>query len=109
MDSVYHRRSSCAETGQGNTTNEYCRKCIRHGVVDKSNVLESLWIVESPCVVCAMADGGFWGWVEGKYGEEEYRVPDNGVLPGHCGPDIIPDIRSLFRFLLPSDDEIEYS
>jgi hypothetical protein len=85
MDSVYHRRSSCAETGQGNTTNEYCRKCIHHGVVDKSNVLESRWIVESPCVVCAMANGGFWGWVEGHYGEEEYRLPDNGVLPGHCG------------------------
>lgn len=54
-----------------------CKKCIHHG---KSTIFKII----KPCTICAMDNGGKWGWDDNELGEE-HLIDENGTLPGHCG------------------------
>lgn len=61
----------------GINTTYPCKKCIYHG---KSNMFK----IFKPCTICAMDNGGKWGWDDNDLGEE-HLIDENGALPGHCG------------------------
>tara|TARA_Y100001958_G_C21248511_1_gene581345 strand:+ start:438 stop:2075 length:1638 start_codon:yes stop_codon:yes gene_type:complete len=54
-----------------------CKKCIYHG---ESTLFKTI----KPCTICAMDNGGKWGWDDNVLGEENL-IDENGALPGHCG------------------------
>ena len=62
-----------------------CMKCIQYGVVNSEEMR-----VE-PCTICAMANGGAWGWEDGHYGDPKYSFKTNGCPPGR---DSITDVLS---------------
>jgi hypothetical protein len=55
-----------------------CRKCRYYGDIGDFGYTR-------PCTICAMENGGKWGWEEGHFGEKEFLQEENGSLPGHCG------------------------
>lgn len=55
-----------------------CRKCRYYGDINET-------MYTRPCTICAMDNGGKWGWEEGHFGEKEFLQEENGSLPGHCG------------------------
>jgi len=75
----------------------YCKNCVEYGdilKVEEDNYPhppENNSIRKVPCVICAMANGGAWGWKEGHKGEKEYLLKCNGALTGNSG---IEDILS---------------
>ena len=75
----------------------YCKNCVEFGdilKVEENNYPhppENNSIRKVPCVICAMANGGAWGWKEGHKGEKEHLLKCNGALTGNCG---IEDILS---------------
>ena len=56
-----------------------CMKCIQYGLVSEEEMR-----VE-PCTICAMANGGAWGWRDGHYGDPRYSHKTNGYPPGRDG------------------------
>jgi hypothetical protein len=75
----------------------YCKNCVEFGDIIKveednyPHPPENNSIRRVPCVVCAMANGGAWGWKEGHKGEKEHLLKSNGQVPGNSG---IEDILS---------------
>ena len=73
----------------------YCKNCVVYGDIIKveednyPHPPEKNSIRRVPCVVCAMANGGAWGWKEGHKGEKEYLLKSNGMIPGNSGIDDI--------------------
>ena len=57
----------------------YCKNCVVYGDIIKveednyPHPPEKNSIRRVPCVVCAMANGGAWGWKEGHKGEKDAR------------------------------------
>ena len=64
-----------------------CQKCIVYGLVN--NEEQRL----DPCTICAMTNGGAWGWEGGHYGDPKYSFKTNGCPPGR---DSITDV---YRYL----------
>ena len=56
-----------------------CERCIQYGVVntDECRVV--------PCTICAMANGGAWGWEKEHYGDPNFSTKINGLPPGKSG------------------------
>ena len=54
-----------------------CKNRIYHG---ESTLFKTI----KPCTICAMDNGGKWGWDDNVLGEE-HLIDENGALPGHCG------------------------
>ncbi|MBG02258.1 MAG: hypothetical protein CL470_08315 [Acidimicrobiaceae bacterium] len=71
----------------------YCERCIESGYLfhpsdDEENDLDSpqsKCIRVIPCVICAMANGGAWGWKKGHKGDINYVLKSNGNDPGKSG------------------------
>jgi hypothetical protein len=96
MNTEYPTLFQCPETGEDlPEPGLFCKKCSHHGTIKKPLQRQLLteegventsdWKIEKPCIICVMANDGFWGWEEGHFGENEFRTPENGVLPGRCG------------------------
>lgn len=74
-----------AETGD-----YYCKKCVEYGFIEKvedtyPNPPEENSKRLIPCTICAMANGGRWGWEEGHKGNIKYTLKSNGYFPGSSG------------------------
>ena len=50
-----------------------------------------------PCTICAMDNGGKWGWDDNVLGEE-HLIDENGALPGHCGVEDCLGIKSNWGY-----------
>ncbi len=62
-----------------------CQKCIVYGMVNSEEQRVG------PCTICAMTNGGAWGWEKDHYGDPKYSIKTNGFPPGK---DSITDILS---------------
>ena len=63
--------------------NYYCEYCNKYGECLTVQEGESTIIVK-PCTICAMDNGGVWGWKENE--DETYeKIKTNGFLPGNDG------------------------
>jgi hypothetical protein len=79
------RDGSCGSSGD-----YYCKKCA---VVDGIVPCEGSYpmppefnsIRMIPCTICAMANGGCWGWSRGHRGDVNYAKNSNGIAPGSSG------------------------
>tara|TARA_Y100000817_G_scaffold314571_1_gene313913 strand:+ start:1542 stop:3014 length:1473 start_codon:yes stop_codon:yes gene_type:complete len=56
-----------------------CERCIQYGMLNS----DECRLV--PCTICAMANGGAWGWEEGHYGDPNFSTKINGLPPGKSG------------------------
>tara|TARA_B100000214_G_scaffold215900_1_gene156861 strand:+ start:77 stop:1510 length:1434 start_codon:yes stop_codon:yes gene_type:complete len=79
-----------------------CQKCIQYGSLDH----EEMRVI--PCTICAMANGGAWGWKKDHYGDPMYSLRQNGNPPGKDGiTDVLTrnDIDPLSEYYF-SDEEV---
>lgn len=81
----------CAETPEKakeiNEGFDYsCRYCKKYGICFTTN--DGDIMVVKPCSICAMNNGGVWGWTENEDGTYE-KIKTNGMLPGN---DSITDV-----------------
>ena len=67
------------------STRYRCKKCIQYGIINSDEMRAE------PCTICAMANGGAWGWEDGHYGDPKYSFKTNGYPPGR---DSITDVLS---------------
>ena len=67
------------------STRYRCVNCIQYGGINS----EEMRIV--PCTICAMANGGAWGWEKNHYGDPRHSDKTNGNPPGK---DSITDVFS---------------
>tara|TARA_B100000579_G_scaffold232831_1_gene190868 strand:- start:9051 stop:10499 length:1449 start_codon:yes stop_codon:yes gene_type:complete len=67
------------------STRYRCTKCIQYGIINPEEMRTE------PCTICAMANGGAWGWEDGHYGDPRYSFKTNGCPPGR---DSITDVLS---------------
>ena len=58
-----------------------CHYCKKYGICFKTNDNENDNIVVKPCSICAMNNGGVWGWEKNEDGTYE-KIKTNGMLPG---------------------------
>ena len=64
-----------------------CKKCIQYGIINSDEMR-----VE-PCTICAMANGGAWGWEKDHYGDPSYSFKTNGCPPGRDSiSDVDPEV-----------------
>ena len=77
-DTTYPQFTHDPATGERDFGRTDCRKCRYYGDINETGF-------SRPCTICAMENGGKWGWEEGHFGEKEFLQDENGSLPGHCG------------------------
>ena len=68
----------------------YCKKCVQFGhTVGLHDTYpqppETDSIREIPCTICAMSNGGCWGWKKNHKGEIDHVLKSNGYQPGNSG------------------------
>ena len=73
----------------------YCMKCVEWGVCTPPEDTYPNPPIENsrretPCTICAMANGGRWGWKEGHKGDINHTLKTNGYFPGFsCIEDVL--------------------
>ena len=77
-DTTYPSFTQDPATGERDFGRIDCLKCRYYGDIENFGYTR-------PCTICAMDNGGKWGWEEGHFGEKEFLQEENGSLPGHCG------------------------
>ena len=79
----------------------HCKHCIRHGEIqqplrrvlfreDEDVLSLNDHMIKEPCTICAMANGGWWGWNnvvsdQAEINTVEQRIESNGAFPGRDG------------------------
>ena len=59
-----------------------CKYCKKYGICFRDHT-DDIFVV-TPCSICAMNNGGVWGWEKNEDGTYE-KIKTNGMLPGNDG------------------------